>query len=52
MAKENDVVLIYYEDQPITFARIENISPDIKKDWYNVKLLMLHVPLQVTTFVY
>ncbi len=51
MAKENDVVLIYYEDQPITFARIENISPDIKKDWYNVKLLMLHVPLQVTTWI-
>ena len=51
MAKENEVVLIYYEDQPITFARIENISPDIKKDWYNVKLLMLQVPLQVTTWI-
>ena len=51
MAKENDVVLIYYEDQPITFARIENISPDIKKDWFNVKLLMLQVPLQMTTWI-
>lgn len=51
MAKENDVVLIYLEDQPITFARIEDISPDIKKDWYNVKLLLLHVPLQVTTWI-
>ena len=51
MAKENEVVLIYYEDQPITFARIENISPDIKKDWYNVKLLMLQVPLQVATWI-
>jgi hypothetical protein len=51
MAKENDIVLIYYEDQPITFARIENITPDIKKDWYNVKLLMLQVPLQVTTWI-
>ena len=51
MAKENDVVLIYLEDQPITFARIEDISPDIKKDWYNVKLLLLQVPLQVTTWI-
>jgi hypothetical protein len=33
MAKENDVVLIYLEDQPISFARIEEISPDFKKDW-------------------
>ena len=39
MAKENDVVLIYLEDQPIVFARIEEIFPDIKKDWYHVKLL-------------
>lgn len=51
MAEENDVVLIYYEDQPITFARIENISPDIKKDWYHVKLLVLQVPLQVVTWI-
>ncbi len=51
MAKEKDIVLIYFEDQPITFARLESISPDIKKDWYHVKLLMLQVPLQVTTWI-
>lgn len=51
MAKENDVVLIYLEDQPISFARIEEISPDIKKEWYHVKILMLQVPLQVVTWI-
>ncbi|MBW1754086.1 MAG: hypothetical protein JRJ46_13535 [Deltaproteobacteria bacterium] len=51
MAKENDIVLIYLEDEPIAFARIEHISPDVKKDWYNVKLLMLQVPLQATTWI-
>ena len=51
MAKENDVVLIYLEDQPISFARIEEISPDIKKDWYHVKMLMLQLPLQVATWI-
>ena len=51
MAKENDVVLIYLEDQPISFARIEEISPDVKKDWYHVKILMLQVPLQVATWI-
>jgi len=51
MTKENDVVLIYLEDQPISFARIEDISPDIKKDWYHVKLLLLQVPLQVVTWI-
>ena len=51
MAKENDVVLIYLEDQPISFARIEEISPDVKKDWYHVKILMLQMPLQVATWI-
>ncbi len=51
MAKENDVVLIYLEDQPISFARIEEISPDVKKDWYHIKILMLQVPLQVETWI-
>ena len=51
MTKENDVVLIHFEDQPISFARIEDISPDIKKDWYHVKLLLLQIPLQVVTWI-
>jgi hypothetical protein len=51
MTKENDVVLICLEDQPISFARIEDISPDIKKDWYHVKLLLLQIPLQVVTWI-
>ena len=50
MTKENDVVIIYSEDAPVFFARIEDISPDIKQDWYNVKLLILKVPLQTVTW--
>ena len=50
MATENDIVLIHFEDQPLSFARIESILPDDKPDWYHVKLLMLQVPLQVVTF--
>ncbi len=51
MAQENDIVLIYFEDKPLTYARIEDISPDIKRDWYHVKLLILQVPLQVVTWI-
>ena len=51
MAKENDIVLIYFEDQPLSFARVEQIIPDNKPDWYHVKLLMLQVPLQVVTWI-
>lgn len=51
MAQENDIVLIYFEDKPLTYARIEDISPDIKRDWYHVKLLILQVPLQAVTWI-
>jgi len=51
MTKENDVVLIHFEDQPLGFARVEQILPDNKPDWYHVKLLMLQVPLQVVTWI-
>ncbi len=48
---ENDILRIYFEDNPLMFARIEDISPDIKKDWYHVKLLFLQTPLQVVTWI-
>ncbi len=51
MAVENDLVLIYLEDKPLAFARIESILPDSKKDWYHVRLLLLQIPLQVVTWI-
>jgi hypothetical protein len=51
MAVENDLVLIHHEDQPVLFARIEEILPDAKPDWYHVKLLLLQIPPQVVTWI-
>ena len=51
MTAVNDVVLIYLEDAPVSFARVESILPDAKKDWYHIKLLMLKVPLQAVTWI-
>ena len=51
MAQENDVVLIYFEEQPMAFARIEEIAPDAKPEWFQVKLLLFQVPLQVVTWI-
>jgi len=51
MAKENDLVLVYMEDNPLFYARIEDILPDVKRDWYHIKLLVLQVPLQVVTWI-
>lgn len=51
MAQENDIVLIYFENNPIVFARIESILSDIRPDWYHVKLLMLQLPPQPVTWI-
>ena len=51
MATEKDIVLIYFEDKPMSYARIEEIKPDSKPDWYHVKLMLLLVPLQVVTWI-
>ena len=51
MAIENDLVLIYLEDEPLSFARIEDILADSKRDWYHVKLLLLQIPPQVVTWI-
>jgi len=51
MAAINDIVLIYFEEKPLAFARIEEILPDGKPNWYHVKLLLLQVPLQVVTWI-
>ena len=48
---EGDVVLIHYQDKPTMYARIESIVPDIKKDWYQVTLLLLTIPQQIITWV-
>ncbi|MBT3386373.1 MAG: hypothetical protein HN417_00425 [Desulfobacula sp.] len=51
MTAVNDIVLIYLEDAPVFFARVESILPDAKKNWYHIKLLMLNIPLKVVTWI-
>jgi hypothetical protein len=45
---EGDLVLIYFKDEPGVYARIERIEPDIKKEWYQVTLLLLTIPTRLS----
>jgi hypothetical protein len=51
MAREGDVVLVYVENQPAFFARIEAITPDVKPGWFQVKMLVLQIPMIVVTWI-
>lgn len=45
MTGPNDLILIYLDNQPVFFARIENIIPDIKPGWVRMNFLILQVPV-------
>lgn len=50
MSTINDLVLVYIDNKPGFYARIEDIFPDVKPGWWQVKLLALSFPLQVFTW--
>lgn len=51
MATVNDLVLVHIDNKPGFYARIEDIVPDVKPGWWQVRLLVLTVPLQVFTWI-
>ncbi|KAF0215746.1 MAG: hypothetical protein FD174_3992 [Geobacteraceae bacterium] len=51
MAVINDLVLVHVENKPGFYARIEDISPDVKPGWWQVKLLVLTFPLQIYSWI-
>ncbi|NLI82109.1 MAG: hypothetical protein GX443_10550 [Deltaproteobacteria bacterium] len=51
MTREGDVVLVYMDGNPAFFARVEAIDADVKPGWYQVKMLVLQIPLMVITWI-
>lgn len=51
MANINDLVLINVDNKPGFYARVEEILPDEKPGWWQVKLLVLTFPMQVFTWI-
>lgn len=51
MATVHDLVLIHVDNKPGFYARVEEIQPDVKPGWWQVKLLVLTFPLQVFTWI-
>ncbi len=51
MAKLNDIVLVNVDNKAGFYARVEDIQPDVKPGWWQVKLLVFTFPLQVFTWI-
>jgi hypothetical protein len=51
MAMMGDLVLVHHDNKPAFFARMEDINPDHKPGWYQVRLLVLTAPLEEITWI-
>ncbi len=52
MATEiGDLVLVYFDDAPAFFARVEDINPDHKRGWHHLRLMVLTVAPQELTWI-
>ncbi len=46
-----ELVLIYFDNTPTIYARIEEMRPDRKKGWWQMALLLLTIPAQPLTWI-
>jgi hypothetical protein len=46
-----EVILVYIDNEPAFFARVEKIAPDQKKNWWQMTFLMLSIPLKTMTWI-
>lgn len=51
ITKIGDVLLIYRRKEPVAFARVEDITADVKPGWWQLHLLFLNVPPQPGTWI-
>jgi hypothetical protein len=51
MATINDLVVVHLDRKPKFYARINDITPDAKRGWYQVELLVLALPPQTLVWI-
>ncbi len=51
MLAVNDLVLVHFDRQPAFYARINEITPDVKRGWHQVELLVLSLPSQTVVWI-
>ena len=50
-SRPGDLVLIHHRGEPMVYARIEEITADVKPGWWEVRLILLQVPSKEVTWI-
>lgn len=51
MVTTHDIVLIHVDNKPGFYARIEELTADVKPGWWQVRLMVFTFPLQMFTWI-
>ncbi len=51
LTQPGDIVLIYRQNQPVVYVRVEEILADVKPGWWQIRLLFLHPPAQEAAWI-
>jgi len=49
--KIGDIKLIHHNHNPVVYARVEEITADVKPGWWQMRLLILQVPAREVTWI-
>lgn len=51
MTTINDLLLVHLDRKPAFYARLNDVSPDVKRGWYQAELLVLSMPPQALVWI-
>ncbi len=46
-----DLLLLYHDSEPLGYARVEDITADVKPGWWLLSLLLLKLPMQHVAWI-
>ncbi|MBN1541156.1 hypothetical protein JW992_03350 [candidate division KSB1 bacterium] len=49
--RPGEVLLAYFQHKPAFFLRVEQITPDRKKGWWQLEFIVLALPLQKAVWI-
>jgi hypothetical protein len=51
MFQPGEVLLVYFQQQPSFFMRVEKVEADIKKYWWHLHFITLTIPIEPVTWI-
>jgi len=51
MFYSGEVILIYIQEEPAFFARVEEVTADVKKGWWRMTFTILSIPLDTQSWL-